>query len=109
MASKYDLSFEDFAALCPDVDMSMFDMNGVVLSQTIGFNFSVNEDDPDGDADWMEMAELFSPIAILAGTTEMQDRIKVCGHTAFLMPYFEGGGFMVVLKVPVELKIMEKK
>lgn len=112
MASKRDMSFDEFAALCPDIDieeyrdqyMMFLDTHGAVFSNTIGFNFSIDEDDPDGDNDWTRMAELFAPIAIWAGNKEMLDRIKSRGRSATLVPYFEGGGFMVVLKTPVERK-----
>lgn len=106
------LSFDEFAALCPDFAieefreyyMTMLDLNGAVLSNTIGFNFSIDEDNPDEDRKWLDMVELFAPITIFAGNKEMLGYIRGKGHSAILMPYFEGGGFMVVLKTPIERK-----
>jgi hypothetical protein len=119
MAEKSNLSFDEFAALCPDFDIEVYrdnygtflDINGAVMSHTIGFHFTTDEDDH--GKDWKHLAELLSPVAIWAGSKDMLKHINGCGHSATLVPYFEGGGFMVVLKLPITRKktvpILEKK
>lgn len=106
-----DFRFEDFAKLCPDVELerfrdhfsSMLDINGAVASYTVGFHFSFDDEDPSCEASFLEMVELFQPVAIWSGNEALLQRVSELGHTSTLFPYFEDGGFMVVLKVPARV------
>lgn len=104
-----DFEFEDFAKLCPGVDIERFrdayavmlDITGVVLSGIVGFHFDFDEEDPSREAEFLEMVNLFQPVVIWSGTESTLQRIEKLGYESVLFPYFEDGGFMVVLKVPV--------
>lgn len=112
MAAKHDFSFEDLQALCPDTDIErfrddfsvMFDINGIVFSHTVGFHFDFDDEDPSREARFLELVELFQPTAIWGGRQHVVDKVNALGHQATLFSYFEDGGFMVVLKVPVPRK-----
>jgi hypothetical protein len=102
--------FEDFAALCPADDIERFrddydvyfDMSGTVYSHTVGFHFSFPDDDPAGQAKFFEMANLFEPVAIWTGNEKVHQQLtERFYYPARRFSFFEDGGFMVVLKVPV--------
>lgn len=112
MAAKHGFSFEDLQAYCrPGVDIErfrdgfdvLFDVNGVVASYTVGFHFDFDDEDPSCEARFLELVKLFQPTAIWGGSTHVVDKVKALGRQATLFPFFEDGGFMVVLKVPVRL------
>jgi hypothetical protein len=110
MAARNEFSFDDFAKLCPSDEIErfrenygvMFDTNGVVFSHTVGFHFSgFDDDDPADETRFIEMAKLFKPVAIWAGSAELHAKLTEMRYTVQRYPYFEEGGFMVVLKIPV--------
>lgn len=99
------MEFEEFAQLChDDVERfrdqfgTMFDTNGTAFSTTVGFHFSLEE--PEELALTLEMLEIFQPVAVWVGYPEGVAQLQAAGHQALLFPWFEHGGFMVVLKVP---------
>ena len=103
-----DFTFDDMAQMCPGYDIErfrddfdvMFDMNGVVFSQTIGFHFSFDDEEPARQEQFVEMVKLFQPVALWAGSAELHKQLTDLGYTAKRFPYFQDGGFMVVLKIP---------
>jgi len=109
VAGKNEFSFDEFAKLCPNHRIEhfrdrygvLFDMNGVVHSHTVGFHFTLNDAVTGEGAKLTEMVKLFQPVAIWAGSEELQQQLSAMGYMAKRFPYFEDGGFMVVLKVPV--------
>ena len=88
----------------------MIDMFGAVPTFTVGFNFSLPcKEEVDGNHEISEdereeyvrtMIETFNPIAIWSGTEYMKEQLQKMGYTSSLFPWFEQGGFMVVLKTP---------
>lgn len=103
-----EFDFADFAALCPGIDVERFragfsvmlDVYGVIPRHTVGFHFSLDPRDPESATRFKELAETFSPVAIWAGTDAMRQHLAQLGYQATVQPYYEGGGFMVVLKLP---------
>lgn len=110
MGAKTDFSFDDFAELCPTHDIERFresydillDLNGAVHSHTVGFHFSFDDNDPSRLEEFKEMVKLFQPVALWAGSTTLRQQLTDMGYTAKRFPFFEGGGFMVVLKIPAQ-------
>lgn len=88
---------------------SMFDVNGAVTSHTIGFNFSLRSPDdaedeiyPEEQPEYVkEMVKTLQPVQIWVGTQRMKDQMAGMGIETYLFPYFQDGGFMVLLKTPV--------
>lgn len=105
----FDFTFENLQALCPEHDLEKFkdnfsvmlDMNGAITSHTVGFHVDVAEDEPEQVALFQELLDIFSPPVIWAGSAEVQSRILDLGRQSTIVPYFQSGGFIVVLKIPV--------
>lgn len=108
MGAKSDFSFDEFAELCPNHNIEQFrdsygtllDLNGAVASHTVGFHFSFNDEDPSRQEEFEKLVKLFQPVAIWAGNTTLHAQLTGLGYTAKRFPFFEGGGFLVVLKIP---------
>lgn len=105
MVTKF--TFDDLAQLCPGHDIERFrdDFDvlfdyGPVSSQTVGFHFSLDEEEPQRQANFEEMVKLFRPVALWAGSAKLLGQLESLNRSAIRVPYFEGGGFMVVLKIP---------
>jgi hypothetical protein len=102
-----NFTFDDLAKFCPGHDIERFRDNfnvmfdyGPVCSQTIGFDFSLGDNDPERLTQFEEMVKLFRPISIWAGTVKLQEQLNALKRRSILVPFCEGGGFMVVLKIP---------
>lgn len=99
------MKFEEFAKFSQD-DISRFksqygtmlDCNGTIVSDTIGFHFTIGN--PEQDANAKDIFKTFVPFAIWCSRPEMVDRVKRMGFYAELYPFVEDGGFAVVLKTP---------
>ena len=99
------MKFEEFAQYSHD-DISRFkeqygtmlDLQGAVVSDTIGFHFSLGNTEQDDNA--KDIFKTFVPITIWCGRQEMVDKVNNMGFNAEKCPYFEDGGFAVVLKTP---------
>lgn len=85
----------------------MLDINGTIPSNTIGFHFSVSSEE--NISKTKELIELFSPITIWCGTQKVLEKIEEMGKTGVLFPWFQEGGFIVVLKTPVKPKTNSNK
>jgi hypothetical protein len=81
---------------------TMLDLHGSIVSDTIGFHFSLGE--PGEDANARDLFDTFKPITIWCGKQEMVERVRKMGYHAEKFSYFEDGGFAVVLKTPRMLK-----
>lgn len=104
--------FEDFVQLTKqredisrfrDSFFHMLDLNGAVPSYSIGFHFSLSDkDDASGaeTAQAMDVFKTFSPAVLYVGNQGLQQRLQTMGKQSILMPWFEGGGFALVLKAP---------
>lgn len=82
----------------------MLDVNGAIVSDTIGFTFNLDDEEfpnEGGTAKTIDIIETFSPIAIFVGTKELQEELSKLGYQSLIMSWFEGGGYAVVLKTPV--------
>lgn len=112
MSAVTDFSFEDLEALCPGTDLTpyrdrfdvMFDINGVLLSHTIGFHFDFDEDDASREAEFLALVELFHPVVLWAGSPTVLEKVQSHGYSGLLFPYFQEGGFMVILKIPAPVQ-----
>jgi hypothetical protein len=101
------MKFEQFASLSK-VDISRFekdywtmlDLNGAIISETIGFHFSIDDDDDKSMQETKDLIETFNPIVIWCGTEELKEKVDKLGYQSKLFSWFEDGGFIVVLKCP---------
>jgi hypothetical protein len=99
------MNFDEFASFSQN-DISrfrgqyetMFDCNGTIISDTIGFHFSMGNIEKDTNA--KDIFKTFVPFTIWCGRKDMVDKVKKMGFYAELYPFFEDGGFAVVLKTP---------
>lgn len=99
------MKFEEFAQFSHD-DISRFkeqygtmlDLQGVIVSDTLGFHFNLGNAEQDDNA--KDIFKTFVPITIWCGSQDMVEKINKMGFYAEKSPYFEDGGFAVVLKTP---------
>lgn len=100
------MNFKEYALLCKkDVSRfqsmfaTMLDLHGPFPKETIGFHFSLDEEDLEES---MAMLDMVSPVVIWAGTAELVLKLSKLGRSSVHFPYFEDGGFAVVLCVPAK-------
>ncbi len=102
------MTFDDLKELCvADIEkyrdnfLSLHDLNGTCFSETVGFLFGLDEDDPQEITTALEMLKLFQPVAIWCGKQRLLDVLNKKGFQGTLFSWFEDGCFMVVLKSPL--------
>lgn len=103
------MNFAQFAQFSED-DLSRFkeqygtmlDLHGAIVSDTIGFHFSLTH--PENEINAKDLFDTFKPLTIWCGRQEMVDKVKSMGYQAEKFSYFEDGGFAVVLRTPRTIK-----
>lgn len=80
------------------------DLHGAVSAMLVGFHFSLDgEAAPDGGtAQAKDMLDTFKPVVVYVGSPELKERLaRELGWNAVVSRYYEGGGFAVVLRTPL--------
>lgn len=104
-------TFDDLAKLVkPGLDIerfrplfwTMLDLNGAIPAYTVGFHISLDDEGDEGPetAEALDVINTFSPTVLYSGKPAMQARLQAMGRQSYVFPFFEDGGFAVVLKVP---------
>lgn len=111
-----DLSnFDDFSKLALDgEDISRFkdyykhmaDLNGAILVQIAGFEFSLEGEDEIANA--KDLFDTFAPGEIYVGTEEAQAKLALMGRISSVQSFFGDEGFAVVLRVPYAATLTSK-